>query len=431
MARGRQSWRHLLVVTLAGGIAGSGCDRDETEELPEITSLPSAWPPAPLPIVGSAAPPTPWFEHPSVKDRYVVPDDCPAPPEGTWPAAASPHWKGMRKRCEAGTTKDCRLLGIARWHGTGGPGDAVHALQLFRNACDGGDRGSCALAAKLYSRGTGTPRSTHCAEAYGKRAGDDKPEQWPFSHPEEEHQRHCDAGEYPACVDAHYPWQGTEAFDQVRPYCEAGLDHGCWVMRRFGASTKLAEVYEKACRHGSLHACSELLYPDRSKHRAITKAYDKPPEPLFPLSDRAATCAAACDHGLGRACRERAEATRGPSAAAYWARSCAPYPRDHEARDIDAGSCRAWGDWLRQQGGPDAAYRAAAAYQRGCYVPGAHVWGREEACVALAELLETGDGLPRDPLRSIDLFAGLCSIGSQHCRGFKPCTGWGCIEANP
>lgn len=286
-------------------------------------------------------------------------------------------------------------------------------------ACEGGEKSACANVAQHYQSGLGTVSNETCGGLFETKAEGEAPSSiglWgedPVAL-----QKACAGGSWAACVWAEQPW--NDPMKQVGAYCARGVDHACWVVRRVGAaSAELTQTYVAACRRGSRFACSELLYPERSRHRLMAGAFEssgqRPPEPDFVLADRRALVRSACEGGLGHACHELAQSDAA-NALTWLARGCPPFPRDHEERDLDPDACRAWGDALLAAGGPDAPFRAAAAYQRGCYVR-RYVWGRESSCLALAKLLAEGRGaLQPDPARAEFVGADLCSVETQHCR---------------
>lgn len=405
-------------------LALGACHRGEQKEAartaaPATSSAPTFPAVVPSPGGASATDSQPWHAHASVASRYLPDPSCSPPPRVPWPDDASPHWRRLAVTCDAGDMDACRRAGDVRASGDGGPSDAQHALSLFRRACDGGNESACANVAEHYDAGLGTLPNETCrgifeVKAKGEAASNTS---W-WGEDTVALKKACADGAWAACVWAEQPW--SDPLKQVGAYCARGLDHACWVIRRVGAETaELTQTYVEACQHGSRYACSELLYPERSKHRqmsgALVRSGQRPPEPAFSISDRPALVRTACENGLGHACHEVAR--QDPTKALTWlARGCPSFPRDHEERDVDPDACVAWGDALLAAGEADAPFRAAAAYQRGCYVR-RYVWGREKACLALAKLLAEGRGeLRPDPARAEFVGADLCSIDTQHCR---------------
>ena len=72
-------------------------------------------------------------------------------------------------RCTRGSAVDCYLLGLARYHGKGGPADLPAALAGFQKACALGMERACMNQAVMLDRGQGTPKKPlQAAAIYGR-----------------------------------------------------------------------------------------------------------------------------------------------------------------------------------------------------------------------------------------------------------------------
>ena len=84
---------------------------------------------------------------------------------GLWACAeANPDPAAFRPACEAGDAKSCQTLGF--WHQTGFFGvtqDLTHAVELYRQACLGGEMGGCYSLAAMYETGEGVTRDPAAA----------------------------------------------------------------------------------------------------------------------------------------------------------------------------------------------------------------------------------------------------------------------------
>jgi uncharacterized protein len=414
------------------------------------------YPPARCPsfaFPGSAEPPlppdTPYYRPPRCEPQALKLALRPQ---------ASPLWKRLAEGCDKGSAGDCFELGRLLLDGRGGVEDARMGLSLLHTTCEKGHARACSAAGRAYAWGVGAPFSGECGEILLQRGCDGgdaagcvrlgrsllhawsghfdpargsallakhcpTPTTCPdedvssFEHPLDAER--CAEGDYFACENASIKAPKEAFFSLVRRSCEAGSPRGCWlVSRALATNAEARAVLEEACKQGELHACFELLHPERQPRNPDE------PVPRSPLSDAAyaALREAACRQGSAGECYElaRACAPSSPEALRLDEAACPAVRRRTDGFDIDGRACRALGDrYRRGDGVPRDAVRAEAYYRAGCFVSSKQSPRDELSCLSLAEMYEQGDGVPRDQARALDLYAGLCSIGSEQCRRYR------------
>jgi hypothetical protein len=120
-----------------------------------------------------------------------------------------------RKACDGGERKGCNDLGLMYYCGEGMAKDLNRAAGLFKRACDAGGTGGCLDLGLMYLRGEGVPEDLDRAANLYKRA--------------------CDAGAPPGCTDLgrmYHDGKGAvkdlnRAADLFKKACEAGVSRGC------------------------------------------------------------------------------------------------------------------------------------------------------------------------------------------------------------
>jgi len=159
-----------------------------------------------------------------------------------------------RKACDGGERKGCHDLGLMYYRGEGMERDLNQAAGLFKRACDAGGFGGCQDLGLMYSRGEGVAKDLNRAAGLFKRA--------------------CDAFLAPGCTDLglmYYKGEGeakdlNHAADLFKRACDAGGSGGCLnlgTMYRRGEGVSMdrnraADLFKKACDLGNDRGCENL-----------------------------------------------------------------------------------------------------------------------------------------------------------------------------
>jgi TPR repeat protein len=159
-----------------------------------------------------------------------------------------------RRACDGGERKGCHDLGLMYFKGEGVAKDQNRAAGLFKRACDAGGTGGCLDLGEMYSRGEGVPKDLNRAADFFKRA--------------------CDAGGAPGCTDLGRMYHHGEgvaqdfnrAADLFKKACDAGgsvgcLDLGEMYVRGQGVlrdRNRAADLFKKACDAGVNRGCENL-----------------------------------------------------------------------------------------------------------------------------------------------------------------------------
>jgi len=159
-----------------------------------------------------------------------------------------------RKACDGGERKGCHDLGLMYYRGEGMAKDLNRAADLFKRACDAGGFGGCQDLGLMYSRGEGVAKDLDRAAGLFKRA--------------------CDAFIAPGCTDLglmYYKGEGetkdlNHAADFFKRACDAGGSGGCLNLgsmysRGEGVSmdrNRAADLFKKACDLGNDRGCENL-----------------------------------------------------------------------------------------------------------------------------------------------------------------------------
>ena len=159
-----------------------------------------------------------------------------------------------RKACDGGERKGCHDLGLMYFRGEGMEKDLKRAAGLFKRACDAGGMGGCLDLGLMYLKGEGVPKDL-------KRAAD-------------LYTRACDGGAPPGCTDLGRMYHDGEgvakdlnrAADLFKRGCDAGGAVGCLdlgTMYRRGEGVpkdrnRAADLFKKACEAGVNRGCENL-----------------------------------------------------------------------------------------------------------------------------------------------------------------------------
>jgi TPR repeat protein len=159
-----------------------------------------------------------------------------------------------RRACDGGERKGCHDLGLMYYRGEGVAKDLNRAAGLYKRACDAGGTGGCLDLGLMYLRGEGVPKDPNRAADFYKRA--------------------CDAGSPPGCTDLgrmYYTGEGVQndmnrAADLFKRACDAGgtggcLDLGSMYLRGQGVPkdrNRAADLFKKACDAGLNRGCENL-----------------------------------------------------------------------------------------------------------------------------------------------------------------------------
>jgi len=159
-----------------------------------------------------------------------------------------------RKACDGGERKGCHDLGLMYQRGEGVAKDLNRAAGLFKRACDAGGTGGCLDLGLMYLRGEGVPKDLNRAADLYKRA--------------------CDAGAPPGCTDLGRMYHDGEgvakdfnrAAELFKSACDAGGSIGCLdlgTMYRRGEGVpkdlnRAADLFKKACEAGVNRGCEDL-----------------------------------------------------------------------------------------------------------------------------------------------------------------------------
>ena len=160
----------------------------------------------------------------------------------------------FRRACDGGERKGCNSLGLMYYKGEGVAKDLNRAADLYKRACDAGGSGGCLNLGSIYLRGEGVPKDPIRAADLFERA--------------------CDAGGAPGCTDLGLMYRRGEgvakdlnrAADFFKRACDAGGSGGClnlgsMYLRGQGVPKDLnlaADLFKKACDAGLDPGCENL-----------------------------------------------------------------------------------------------------------------------------------------------------------------------------
>jgi TIR domain/Sel1 repeat len=161
-----------------------------------------------------------------------------------------------RRACDGGERKGCHDLGLMYYRGDGVAQDLNHAADFFKRACDAGGPAGCLDLGLMYLRGEGVPKDLNRAADLYRRA--------------------CDAGAPPGCTDLGRMYRNGEgvvqdlnrAADFFKRACDAGgsvgcLDLGSMYLRGEGVPKDLnraADLFTRACNAGVNRGCENLAH---------------------------------------------------------------------------------------------------------------------------------------------------------------------------
>jgi len=159
-----------------------------------------------------------------------------------------------RRACDGGERKGCNALGLMYYNGEGVAKDANRAADLYQRACDAGGSGGCLNLAAMYLRGDGLPKNLNRAADFYQRA--------------------CDAGAPPGCTRLGLMCSNGEgvakdlnrAADLFKRACDGGGSGGCLNLgsmyeRGRGVPKDLsraADLFKQACDEGLDLGCENL-----------------------------------------------------------------------------------------------------------------------------------------------------------------------------
>jgi uncharacterized protein len=159
-----------------------------------------------------------------------------------------------RKACDGGERKGCNSLGLMYRSGEGVTKDASRATDLFQRACDARGEAGCLNLGAMYMRGEGVSKGATGAADLFKRA--------------------CDTGGAPGCTSLGRMYRNGEgvpkdlnrAADLFKRACDAGGHGGCvelGVMYYNGEGVpkdlnRAANLFKPACDAGDPAGCTDL-----------------------------------------------------------------------------------------------------------------------------------------------------------------------------
>jgi class 3 adenylate cyclase len=159
-----------------------------------------------------------------------------------------------RKACDGGERKGCNNLGLMYYNGEGVAKDPNRAADLYRRACEAGGVGGCLNLASMYLQGDGLPRDPNRAANFYQRA--------------------CDAGAPPGCTRLGLMYSNGEgvakdpnrAADLFQHACDGGGSGGCLnlaLMYKHGRGvpkdlSRAADLFKRACDAGLDKGCENL-----------------------------------------------------------------------------------------------------------------------------------------------------------------------------
>jgi len=162
----------------------------------------------------------------------------------------------FRRACDGGERKGCHDLGLMYFNGEGVAKDLNRAAGLYKRACDAGGVGGCLDLGLMYLRGEGVAKDPNRAADFYKRA--------------------CDAGGAPGCTDLGRMYRDGEgvaknldrAADLFKRACDGGGAVGCedlGSMYLHGDGVPkdrnlAANLFKKACDGGLNRGCEHLSH---------------------------------------------------------------------------------------------------------------------------------------------------------------------------
>lgn len=300
------------------------------------------------------------------------------------------------------------------------------ALRAMTRACDAGSAEGCSLAGDMVARGRGTDRDRERALTFRRRA--------------------CDGGSDAGCraVAEHFMAVGDHAsiVEVYRGMCEAGRVRGCTLLAELFSRgdnadehAELASLLDRGCAGDDETACARLgaylaegtfgVAPNPGRARELLDhacdaedwgacarlgvLYERGVGGVRRRRHARELYERACEHRSGLACYHLAH----PRARGRRAASSTTLGRlrlSCESGEID----EACGDYARamQSAGNAAPDTIAGLFHRGCD------GGDASSCVALAELLTSGEGVAHDRNRAHAFEERACALepDEDRCR---------------
>lgn len=281
------------------------------------------------------------------------------------------------KACEGGYFAGCNNLAVMYERGEGVTADSVKAAALYSKACDAGDYLACKNLGSLFERGDGISKDLKkAATLFEKSCEHDDLKSC---------RKACELGEASACRFIGDAYESGRADDNGH-----SIDN-----------ERAASFYEKACAGGDALACNSLA-----------RMYDEGRGVMIDKTRAASLYAKACDAGNSSACNSlgfsyqygEGVAVNMKKAAAFYDRAC------------DSGSVTGCFNLalLYSKGVAINKARAAKLYTDLCdhSGPDAVYSGYANACNNLALMYESGEGVPKDDLKAVALYAKACESKS-------------------
>jgi TPR repeat protein len=268
--------------------------------------------------------------------------------------------KAFKSACDGGSMPGCLYLG---YNATNFDHDDARAFALKKQACEGGSARACAVLGWAYNEGKGTPKDPAMGLRMATRA--------------------CDGGDAPGCGDVGTMLTGSyglprdipRAVDAFERSCHAGLWGGCSsaagrLLMGDGVAKDAARattMLQQVC-DGHPYTCETLARVDE-----VGLGVPANPAAAFALYDKD--------------CTARTQSTQ-------------PW------MNANRGSCAARAIMLAQgRGTTKDAAGAAAAMQAQC---AAEAKPGGPGCVALAQLMQTGLGVPKDTDKALAMLGDMC-----------------------
>jgi TPR repeat protein len=229
------------VASQPSGISSAGNDTTVASK----PSAPAATPPAPRKESKTAA--SPPATTPSSAAENLFDQGLSAYKGKQFSQAA----ELFRKACDGGERKGCHDLGLMYYKGEGVSQDLNRAAGLYKRACDAGGVGGCLDLGLMYLRGEGVPKDPkRAADFYKHACDDDSPPgctdlgrmyyegegvSQDLNRAAELYKRACDGGGTGGCFDLGsmylrgegVPKDRNLAVDFFKKACDAGLSRGC------------------------------------------------------------------------------------------------------------------------------------------------------------------------------------------------------------
>jgi TPR repeat protein len=312
----------------------------------------------------------------------------------------------LEKACDGSDAFGCKALGraIAEVNGNHNAAKAAQqkAVELSTKSCQAGRYHECRV---ILSRPIqiGDPLAFQRFLALVCQAGGDCSR---VELDNETRLKRCNQGHFASCIDLVNRGGGNtpRAFEWLKQACLAGLSWGCQGLGSRFSRPEQYEVFEQACREGELEACGGYARSDKPARDAKERARYE-----FACAQHSARHCNLVLHER-RDSMDRAEYLRAVEA------TCPRIRYRVERRDLDAVGCKIAADAYRSGDGvPRDPARAIELYRSACF-PGSSPRYRSRvipACMSAAEMYDRGEGVDPDPVMATALWAGACYAYEQ------------------